>query len=84
MTSQRSTVKVSENGRILIPLALRRAMGIKPGDELVLEVEDGTLRASTRIARIREAQALARTFLDGKRSLVDELIAERRAEAARE
>jgi hypothetical protein len=47
-------------------------------------VKDGTLRASTRIARLREAQAIARTFLEGKPSLADELEAERRAESARE
>ena len=84
MSRGTATVKLSDNGRILIPLALRRAMGIKPGDELVLEVEDGTLRASTRVARLRRVQALARTFLKGDSSLVDELEAERRAESARE
>lgn len=79
-----ATVKLSPNGRILIPLALRRALGVKPGDALVLEVEDGTLRVSTRMARLRAVQALAKTFLEGQPSIVDELIEERRAEAARE
>jgi AbrB family looped-hinge helix DNA binding protein len=84
MTTTTATVKLSENGRILIPLQLRRALGVKPGDRLVLEVKDGTMRVSTRLARLREAQAIARTFLEGTPSLVDELEAERRAESARE
>jgi len=84
MTTSPATVRVSSNGRVLIPLAVRRELGIKPGDELVLEIEDGALRLSTRLARLREVQALARTFLAGEPSLVDELLAERRAEAARE
>jgi AbrB family looped-hinge helix DNA binding protein len=84
MTAETATVKLSTNGRILIPLALRRALGVKPGDKLVLEAEDGTMRVSTRETQLREVQAIARKFLAGKPSLVDELIAERRAEAARE
>jgi len=84
MSTLSATVRVSSNGRVLIPQAIRRELGIKPGDELVLEIEDGALRLSTRLARLKEVQALARTFLAGKPSLVDELIAERRAEAARE
>jgi hypothetical protein len=42
------------------------------------------MRVSTRETQLREVQAIARKFLAGKPSLVDELIAERRAEAARE
>ena len=84
MTIATATVKMSTNGRILIPLSLRRALDIKPGDDLVLEVKDNALQVSTRVARLREAQEIARKYLAGKPSLADELIAERRAEAARE
>jgi AbrB family looped-hinge helix DNA binding protein len=84
MTKRSSTVKLTSNGRILIPLAFRRALGLEPGDELVLEIQDQTLQLSTRAARLRRAQAAAMTFLAGGPSVVDELLAERRAESARE
>ena len=41
-------VKLNENGRIVIPAAMREALQIKAGDELLLRVEDGELRVTTR------------------------------------
>jgi AbrB family looped-hinge helix DNA binding protein len=71
-------------GRILIPAKVRKAMGIKPGDRLVLRLEDEELRISSLDRAIRRAQEIVRKYNPTGRSLVDELIAERRAEAGRE
>ena len=67
-----------------IPAHIRRAAGIEPGAPLVVYVEDGRVVLETReqlAERLRRDVAAAWT---GEGSPVDELIADRRAEAARE
>ena len=78
------TARVTEGGRIVIPGPYRAAMGLHVGDEVVLRLEDGELRIISREQAIRRAQALVRQFVPVGRSLGTELIAERRADAARE
>jgi AbrB family looped-hinge helix DNA binding protein len=75
---------VNEQGRVTIPAQIRRAAGIEPGALLVVYVEDGRVVLETReqlAARLRRDVAAAWT---GEGSVVDELLADRRAEAARE
>ncbi len=80
----RVRAKVTEGGRIVIPAAFRRALGVDVGDEVILDLEDGRLTVLTRRQAIKHAQELVRRYVPEGRSLVDELIADRRAEAARE
>jgi AbrB family looped-hinge helix DNA binding protein len=75
-------LRVNENGRIVIPAAFRKALGIEGGDEVVLRVESDELRITTQQHRVQRAQQRARKYLKAGASLVDELLAERR-EAAR-
>ncbi len=77
-------VRVGPGGRIVIPAACRQALDISIGDELILRLDDGGLRLLTAKQAIEQAQALVRRWVPAERSLADELIAERRAEAARE
>ena len=72
------------NGRVLIPAAARRALGIEEGDELILVVEDGEIRLRTVKEAARKAQALVRRYSRPEESLADSLVAERRDEATRE
>ena len=72
-----------EGGRVVIPAKYRKAMGIKPGDELVLLLEEGEIRIVTAHQAIRQAQALVRRYVPKGRSLSKELIQERREEDAR-
>ena len=74
--------RVNENGRVVIPAAFRKALGINIGDEVVLRMEDDELRITTLKRRVERAQRLVRKHVKRGASLVDELIAERR-EAAR-
>jgi AbrB family looped-hinge helix DNA binding protein len=77
-------VTLNENGRIVIPAAMRKALKVKPGDELLLHMEDGDIRVTTHARRIRKAQELVRRYVPEGVSLADELIAERREAAKRE
>ncbi|WP_127580126.1 AbrB/MazE/SpoVT family DNA-binding domain-containing protein [Paenibacillus koleovorans] len=40
-------VKLSKEGRILIPLEIRKALQLHEGDELILRLEDGELKLLT-------------------------------------
>jgi AbrB family looped-hinge helix DNA binding protein len=76
-------VKVDPSGRVVIPKELRDALGIPQGGELRLSIVDGELRGLTRVAAIRQLQAkYAARRSPG--SAVDDLLAWRRAEAARD
>ncbi len=77
-------LRINENGRVVIPAAFRKELGIKPGDEVILRLDDGELRITTMKQRIERAQRRARQYVKPGVSLVDELIAERREEARRE
>ena len=81
---QTSMAKLDKNGRLVLPIQFRKALGFKPGDELILALDQGELRIFTRGEAIRRAQGLVRRYIPSDRSLVDELIQERRAESARE
>jgi len=77
-------LRVNENGRVVIPAPFRKALGISPGDEVILRLEDDELRITTMKRRIERAQRHVRKYVKRGVSLVDELIAERREAAQRE
>src|SRR5579862_9778668 len=77
--------RINKQGRIVIPAECRAAAGLKPGDELVVEVVgEGELRLRTPAMAIKAAQDIVARYVPKDRDLVAELIAERRAEAERE
>jgi AbrB family looped-hinge helix DNA binding protein len=82
MAHAHARVQVGPQGRLVIPADIRRELGIEAGDQLTARVEGRRLVLESPEDVLRalqdEVQAAA-----GGRSLVDELIAERRAEAAR-
>jgi len=80
----RTTVKVGAAGRIVLPAGFREAEDIQVGDDLVAYIVDGELRVMTRRRAWEAAQRLVASHVPRERSLVDEVIAERRAESARE
>lgn len=84
MARETFTVQLDDRGRLYLPAPLRERLQVDDGGQLLLTLqEDGSVRlvpARTVVSRFRGA------FRDryGDRSLVDELLAERRAEADRE
>jgi AbrB family looped-hinge helix DNA binding protein len=79
-----SRLRVNENGRVVIPASFRKALGINPGDEIVLRIEDNELRITTLKHRVERAQRRIRRYVKPGRSLAEELIAERREAVKRE
>jgi AbrB family looped-hinge helix DNA binding protein len=79
---QEVRMRINENGRMVIPAAFRKALGIEAGDEVVLRIQDDELRITTQQHRIQRAQRRAQRYVKPGTSLVNELLAERR-EAAR-
>ena len=60
---EEARTRVNENGRVVIPAAFRKALGIQAGDEIVMRIEDDELRLSTQQRRIRNAQRRAASIL---------------------
>ena len=78
-------VKIIEGGKLVIPAAMRRAMGIARGDTVVVELlSDGELRVRPLASAIREAQEIVRKSISPDRRLADELMRERKRDAVRE
>ena len=77
-----ATATLGAQGRLVIPAELRAELGLEPGAVLHLHVSDGRLVVTT----AEHAAAMLRRLGSGvsrERSLVAELLAERRAEAQR-
>ena len=78
-------VRVSENGRVVIPASFRKALaGIEVGDEVVLELKQDELRITTQQQRMQRARERSRKYLPKGVSLSKELLAERREAAKHE
>jgi AbrB family looped-hinge helix DNA binding protein len=75
------TVILGRQGRLVIPAEVRKALGLESGDRLHLHVTGGRLV----LERPQDAAAALRGIASNvprTRSLVDELLAERRRAAA--
>ena len=75
-------IQLGAQGRVVVPAAIRKALGFEPGESLVARVEDGRLIIEKAESVERRVRARFET-LKG-RSLADRLVAERREEARRE
>ena len=67
------------DGRLLIPAALRDAVGIKRGERVTLRVEDGRIVVESWQAAIKRIQDMLAYLKVPGQSVVDEFLAERRA-----
>lgn len=78
------TTHVTEGGRVVIPARFRRELGLRPGDEVIMQLEDGEIRLYTLQHAIERAQQVVCAHVPANVSLADELIQERRSEARHE
>lgn len=76
-------VHLGRQGRLVIPASLRRLLGFEAGDTLIARQEEGRLVLEKQEAIKLRLRARFKA-LPKDRSLVDELITERREEAKKE
>ena len=77
-------VRIAPGGRVVIPAEFRKALGLEIGDDMVMELTNGELRLRSFDAALKRVQEIVRTYVPDGVSLADELIRERREQAARE
>lgn len=77
-------VNVLPNGRLVLPVHMRRQLGVERGGQIVAEIDGDVVRLTTADHALDEARALFRMFVSDPGSVADELISERRGEAERE
>jgi antitoxin PrlF len=75
-------VKVAANGRLVLPVAIRKAMGIDGETKVYVSVKDGEARLKTISQNVREAQAMYRKYAK-KHSTVDDFLRERKEDEMR-
>ena len=84
MTTATVKAKITEGGRIVIPAPCREALNLQTGDEVLLKLMDGELRLSSRKHAVSRAQSWAQSLNPKGHSMVDELLKDRRQDAANE
>jgi len=74
-------IHIGKSGRLVIPAKLRKALKIKAGDEIVVRLEDDSIRLIPLQQAVNLAQKVIRRYVPKDVSLVDDLIFARRQEA---
>lgn len=77
-------VHMDRAGRVVVPAGIRKALNIRDQQELTITLEDDCIRLKTIDAGLKRIREIAKRKRKGRGSLVDEFIAERRAEAAQD
>ena len=80
----RTTVRVADGGRIVIPAEVRQRLGFEVGTDVVMTVEDDQATIMSLEAARRRACELVAKYVAPGVSLSEELMAERKKEAERE
>jgi AbrB family looped-hinge helix DNA binding protein len=78
-----ATLVLGQQGRLVIPAEIRAALGLAPGDRLHVQLTGRQLVLERQQDAVAELRGLA-AGVPPTRSLVQELLAERRAAAAAE
>lgn len=78
-----ATLRIGPQGRIVIPSEVRKALKLVPGDRLHLHLSGQSLTLERQQDAVAELRGLGGGVAES-RSLVDELLAERRRAAASE
>lgn len=78
------SIHLGDRGRLVLPSVLRQRLNWQPGERLIVTLQpDSSLRVIDARRLAREMRGIY-SHLAPRRSLVDELIADRRKDAARE
>ena len=75
---------IGPGGRVTIPAAYRKALEVEEGDYVVMKMDGEDLRVSNDAKELQRMREVLNRYVPEGVSLVDELIADRRREAAAE
>ena len=81
IVSDTKIIEVGHKGRVVIPAAVRRELGIEAGTRLAVLIDEGAI---VLVPRESVEDRLLALFKGVQTSLSEELLEERRAEAARD
>ena len=85
MAHKERQIVVGDRGRVVLPADVRSALGLKTGSRLLLSTEsDGSLWLRPYRSVADQGRGMLAGLAPEGESMVDELLAERRREAARE
>ena len=76
-------IRIAKNGRMVLPRSARNALGVTGAGVVVLSIDGDDVKLSSMRQSIKRAQDLYRQHATNDLS-VDDFLAERRAEAARD
>jgi bifunctional DNA-binding transcriptional regulator/antitoxin component of YhaV-PrlF toxin-antitoxin module len=76
-------IRIAENGRMVLPRSARNALGVTGAGVVVLSIDGDNVKLTSMRQSIKRAQDLYRQHAKNDLS-VDDFLAERRAEAARD
>lgn len=79
----RRSIPVAKNGRMNLPADIRRRLGMKGSGRITIEEYEDHFEIRSFEQRMKLVRELMEPYLQPGRSMVDELIQDRRAEAAR-
>lgn len=77
-------VSISANGRMVLPANLHQQLHVEGGGLLLIREDEGRLVLESLDDAVRRAQVLVRRYAPAAQGVTDELLAERRVDAARE
>lgn len=75
---------MNTQGRVVIPVEIRKAMGIEGPVDLFFRYENGTLSVGTIEDAVGYVQSVVAQYVGSESSAVDDVISDRRTEAANE
>jgi bifunctional DNA-binding transcriptional regulator/antitoxin component of YhaV-PrlF toxin-antitoxin module len=80
----KSYIKMAENGRLVLPASLRAEVGLPGGGDFLARAENGVIILEPHKMALQRVRDLVRQYAPAEEgvSVVEELIAERHAEAA--
>lgn len=77
--------QIESDGRVKLPPQIMQELELEAGNDLEFRVQDGSVRIlPSKSERVRRVQEKMKKYIQPSRSVVDELIAERRLEAENE
>jgi AbrB family looped-hinge helix DNA binding protein len=84
MEQKNVPVRMAANGRLCVPAKFRKALGLEEGGMVVLSLQDGEVRIRPIGVVLAEVQAMVAPYLKASGDTVEQFLADKRAEVARE